>query len=194
MSGTGRSETKQYRIDRLSVPLALGIICIILAVGLAFEATYVSTHNHSDSEYATLQGQVNQMSGEINATGYVVIVNQTVTIGNNYTAWHFLAPFTGSVLIEVDPPYYGVYARVIWSTQISFVGDPYVAFSYDHNATFNDYDQPPRYGYPYNSFPVVVLRDYPHDNYFNNGTDVEVRVGGINLTTSYSENIIIYYY
>jgi hypothetical protein len=187
MSETQPCATEQKMVSR-NIALTLGIICIILVAGLVGPLVYYAlTHNHSDSEYAALQSQLNDLTDEINGGKQVVLVNETVNTGNNYTAWHFLANLTGSVAITVHPPHYTTYAQIIWNVPVLFSGDYQSTIQYVHNVSFNDLG-----GYETVSFPVVVLNYfYP---YSNTGTDVEIIVGGINVTNAYSETVAITYY
>jgi peptidoglycan hydrolase CwlO-like protein len=64
------------------VTIALGIVCVILAVALAgviayytriindkdtLYSNYVATHSHSNEEYDSLQSQVNSLQSQVNS-------------------------------------------------------------------------------------------------------------------------------
>jgi hypothetical protein len=81
---------------------------------------------------------VNNLTDVVNGVKQVVLVNETVNTGNNYTAWHFLANLTGFFWIIVNPSHYTTYARIIWNVPVLFGGDYYSSIYYDHNVTFNE--------------------------------------------------------
>lgn len=100
------NETKPKKSVSRNVVIALGIICIIFASGLAVT---LITLNCEYSRAANLQGQVNDLNNIaiLNKTE-VLVYNWTSSIGPNktITSLPFDVPFSGNLEVEgaVQPP------------------------------------------------------------------------------------------
>jgi type II secretory pathway pseudopilin PulG len=114
MNETAPSETKPKKMVSRSVAIALGIICIILAVSLvgAF-AYYMPMINDKDNTISSLDSQLSNLDG--NFSNYrllkdftVVASNQTVNPFNNYTGGYvgygfdFSALYSGYVSVAIN--------------------------------------------------------------------------------------------
>jgi len=186
------NETKPKKVVSRNVAIALGIICIVLIASLAGAfAYYVSTHNHSNSEYDTLQSRVNGLTDEVNGDKNIVLINQIIILESNFTSLHVLVNETGWLLITVtslNQSNYLAYVQTIWNVSAFNI-------SYDWNDTYLS-----NMGIPaYQRVPVLVLPQSFNIPYSGNyTTDVEVRIGGnahYNINPiGYLENVTIMYY
>jgi len=182
------SETKSEKMVRRSVAIALGIICIVLIAGfVGVFAYYVSSHHHSDSEY-------NDLTEEVNGEKSVVLVNQTVTLENNYTSWSIWVNKTGRILISVENyplNFFGYfnngYLRTVWNISfnnvLNFDETSFNTLNFDENDSVPLLPAWSLYSF---SYPVVV--------YVNNSTNVEVTIGSPNASFAHNQTVIITYY
>ena len=159
----------EKKVVRRSVAIATGIVCMVLIAGLggAF-AYYVSTHGHTNSEYDTLQNQVNSNYYTLNLLNSDTWVpNQAVSeSADNYTSWHFDAFYPGYVTVEIT-------ASTSWSTYVQVI-------YYFHGTYFNQTQVVGYYGEA--TFPVEPQ------------VDIEIRVGNSELPNGAGQNITITYY
>jgi len=104
---------------RRSVVVALGIICIILIIVIAYLSTnilsgqnntstynsYVSTHSHSNADYDALQNQVNDLNDTVNLKKSTVMINQTINnIAGHVATWkpNTSFPYAGYAVVQIN--------------------------------------------------------------------------------------------
>jgi len=107
--GTKRFKMSEKKVVGRNVAIALGIICVILAVGLVVAiANYNSIINLKKSTVWIDRQTVSQPAG-------------------SYTYWRFYAPYAGYVSVRVHSSTTdNTYVRVIWSSH---------GVNYDHSIT-----------------------------------------------------------
>jgi hypothetical protein len=90
----------------ISVAIALGIVCIILAISLVGAVVhYTSMMSDKDSTITNLQNQVNDLTNIANLEKSANwAYNQTVSIPpNGYISWNFSANYAGFISVSVLP-------------------------------------------------------------------------------------------
>jgi cell division protein FtsL len=173
-----------------NVAIALGIICIILAVGLVGAvANYTSIITSKDntisslnsqiatkdsqisslnSQITNLQNQVNDLNSIMNLEKSTVWVDdQTVSQpAGSYTYWTFSAGYAGYVSVWVQTSTTdNTYVRVIWSSH---------GVNYDHSITVGVSGTA--------VFPILPT------------SSIEIRVGNSNLFSGATETVTITYH
>jgi hypothetical protein len=117
---TGGSSTSGEKMVRRSHVVAMGIICIILIIVIAYLSTnilseqnnsayfnnYVAAHGHSNADYDSLQNQVNDLNEIVNLTKFMGWVNnQTVSnTASNVVSWKpsTSVSYAGYVAVQVN--------------------------------------------------------------------------------------------
>jgi len=159
-----------------NVAIALGIICIILAVGLVGAITnYASIITEKDntisslnSQITNLQNQVNDLNSIINLEKSTVWVDdQTVSQpASSYTDWTVSASYAGYVSVRVQTSTTdNTYVRVIWSSH---------GVNYDHSITVGVSGTA--------VFPILPA------------SSIEIRVGNSNWFSGATETVTITYH
>jgi hypothetical protein len=159
-----------------NVAIALGIICMILAVGLVGAvANYTSiisgkenTIASLNSQIANLQNQVNDLNSIINLEKSTVWVDdQTVSQpAGSYTYWTVSASYAGYVSVWVQTSTTdNTYVRVIWSSH---------GVNYDHSITVGVSGTA--------VFPILPA------------SGIEIRVGNSNWLSGATETVTITYH
>lgn len=110
----------ERKMVRSSVAVALGIICIILIIVIAYLSTnilseqnnsstynsYVLAHGHSNADYDALQNQVNDLNDTVNLKKYTGwLNNQTISnTAGNVANWKptTLVSYAGYVAVQVN--------------------------------------------------------------------------------------------
>ena len=120
--------------------IALGIICIILAVGVVGTFTSYSSLKSQiedkDSQISSLNSQVSALNSQVgNLTDIVHLEKSTIWVNdqtvsqaaNSYTSWTTSAGYAGYVVVNVDSSTStNTYVRVIYSS---------LSVGYDHQIT-----------------------------------------------------------
>jgi hypothetical protein len=154
-------------VDR-NVAIALGIICVILAVGLVGA---IANEDSLNSQITSLQTQVSDLTSLTSST--VWVDDQSVSqSASGYTYWDFSANYAGYVSVAVgSSTTSNTYVEVSW---FAYLGN-YKSISYDSGQISVGYGNTV-------NFPIL-----PSSN-------IEIRVGNTNLINGASETVTITYY
>jgi uncharacterized protein YoxC len=177
------SEKQEKKVAGKNLAIALGIICIILAVGLVGAvANYTSIISGKDNTIATkdsqisslnsqvtsLQNQVNDLTDTVNlAKSTVWASNEAVNqVAGSYVYWTRSASYAGYVSVNVQTSTTtNTYVRVIYSS---------------HGASYDNQIGVGTGGTAV--FPILPA------------SSIEIRVGNTNLFNGASETVTITYY
>jgi len=154
-------------VDR-KVAIALGIICVVLAVGLVgVVAYYTSIISGLNSQVSQLQSQVSELRAIVNLEKSETWVSQQTVSqpAGYYVYWIFSASYAGYIVVTVhSSTTSNTYVRVIWSS---------------HGV---DYDNTVNVGAGGTAvFPVLPC------------SRVEIRVGNTNLLSGATQTVSITY-
>jgi hypothetical protein len=176
------TEVNEKKVVGKNVAIALGMACIILLAGLAGAfAYYVSTHNHSDSEYDALRNQVNDLTDQVNLNKSSLWVdNQTV---DNLFFGIFNTSYSGYVDVQIG------YA--IPTTWIAVATMYYARPMRGGQFPYNSYVTASGYGPVDYDFPVMASSIWYKENPLGSDPVVGVAVTIGNIT---STNVTITYY
>lgn len=166
----------EKKVISRTVAIALGIICIVLAVGLVGAiADYTLIINGKDNtilaqttQISNLTNQVNNLTSTLDLSKSTIWVNdQTVNQGSSsYNYWTFSTNYAGYVVVNIiTSTTSNAYAEVIYSSNgVNY--DSSVTVGYSGTANF------------------VVLP---------NGS-IQINIGNTNFINSASETVTITYY
>lgn len=129
---------------------------------------YVGNHSYTNEQYTNLQNQVTDLNDTVNLAKSIVWVNdQTISQpAHSYTGWTFSANYAGYVSVWVQTSTTtNTYVRVIWSAY---------GINYDQQITVGTGGTA--------VFPILPC------------SDIEIRVGNVNLLTGATETVTITYY
>ncbi|MEM3743852.1 MAG: hypothetical protein QXW43_04920 [Candidatus Methanomethyliaceae archaeon] len=162
-------------VDR-NVAIALGIICVLLAVGLVGAVmNYTSIISGKDSTIASLNSQITNLKNQVNDLNSIInlekstvwVSDQTVSQpAGSYTQWKVSASYAGYVSVRVQTSTTDkTYVRVIWSSY---------GVHYDQSITVGVSGTA--------VFPILPA------------SNIEIRVGNSNLFSGATETVTITYH
>lgn len=171
------SEIEPKKMVRIGIPIALGMLCILLIVMLVgILRYYMPMINERDKAIATLNSQLADLQGNftnfISLNAMEVLKNQTVTTQDEEFGWDFNFQYSGYILVNVTSTSYFTTVRVGWSNY---------GFQYLDQRTI-------RYGGGNELFPIVASLQ----NWMTAG--VWINFGTPANTTNTATVTITYYY
>jgi uncharacterized coiled-coil protein SlyX len=199
------SEKQEKKVAGKNVAIALGIICIILAVGLVGAiADYTSIISGKDNTISSLNSQITTKNNTISSLNSQIadkdsqIASKDSQISNLqnqvYELNDTLNLAKSTVWVSNEAVNQPAGSYVYWTRSPSYAG--YVAVNVQTSTTTNTYVRviygPTTYGVSYDNqisvgtggwatFPIMP-------------TSIEIRVGNTNLLNGASETVSIYYY
>ncbi len=178
------TEKMAEKVVSRNVAIALGIICVILAVSLVgVLINYTLIINGKDST-------ITNLTDTVNLEKYVFWVNnQTVSqTAGNYTSWTFLANASGFILITLKPTTNDTFIRVNY-TAVLPLRPPGggLFYHYDYDRQINAYPFEAGYIFPVLSSTRSHLASAAP-------TTVEIRVGNTNSVGGSTETVTIEYH